>query len=161
MKLSDFNFDLPGGLIATRPVRPRPAARMLVVEAIGEGERLRDLHVRDIVDLLGPGDRLVLNDTRVIPARLAGTRARATGQGTVTARLEATLLEPRPEGRWAALVKPLRKLREGEEIRFSGRLSATVERIADGQAELSFNHSGTDFEAALAEVSGRDAVRGG
>jgi S-adenosylmethionine:tRNA ribosyltransferase-isomerase len=152
MKLSDFDFDLPEGLIATRPVRPRPAARLLVVEAEGEGEALRDLHVRDLPDLLGPGDRLVLNDTRVIPARLAGTRERMTGHGTSVARIEATLLEPRPGGRWAALVKPLRKLKEGESIRFSDRLEARVERIAEGQAELSFDLTGPTFDAALAEA---------
>ena len=68
MKLSDFDFDLPEGLIATRPVRPRTAARLLVVE----GDELHDRHVGDLVELLGPGDRLVLNDTKVIPARLLG-----------------------------------------------------------------------------------------
>src|SRR5690606_26358419 len=113
---------------------------------------LRDLHVRDLPDLLGPGDRLVLNDTRVIPARLAGTRERMTGHGTSVARIEATLLEPRPGGRWAALVQPLRKPEEGESIRFSDRLEARVERIAEGQAELSFDLTGPTFDAALAEA---------
>lgn len=150
MKLSDFDFDLPEGLIATRPVRPRPAARLLVVNAHGAGETLRDLHVRDLPDLLGPGDRLVLNDTKVIPARLSGTRERATGQGPAVAKVEVTLLEPVPGGHWAALVKPLRKLKEGEAIRFSEALAARVERIAEGQAELSFNLSGAAFDAALA-----------
>ena len=148
MNLSDFDFDLPERLIATRPVRPRSAARLLVAE----GDDLRDLRVADLPDLLGPGDRLVLNDTKVIPARLTGTRTRETGQGTVTAKIEVTLLEPRPQARWAALVKPLRKLREGEVIHMSDRLSATVERIAEGQAELSFNLAGADFDAALAEA---------
>ena len=148
MNLSDFDFDLPERLIATRPVRPRSAARLLVAE----GDDLRDLRVADLPDLLGPGDRLVLNDTKVIPARLTGTRTRETGQGTVTAKIEVTLLEPRPQARWAALVKPLRKLREGEVIHMSDRLSATVERIAEGQAELSFNRAGADFDAALAEA---------
>lgn len=148
MNLGDFDFDLPERLIATRPVRPRSAARLLVAE----GDGFRDLHVSDLPDLLGPGDRLVLNDTKVIPARLSGTRTRATGQGEATAKIEVTLLEPRPEGRWAALVKPLRKLREAEVIRFSDRLSATVEGIAEGQAELSFNLAGADFDAALAEA---------
>ncbi len=148
MKLSDFDFDLPEGLIATRPVRPRSAARLLVAE----GDAIRDLHVRDLVELFGPGDRLVLNDTKVIPARLSGTRRRETGQGMAEARIEVTLLEPRPDGRWAALVKPLRKLKEGETIRFSDRLSAAVTRIGEGQAELDFNLGGTDFDEALAEA---------
>ncbi|MCT8328593.1 tRNA preQ1(34) S-adenosylmethionine ribosyltransferase-isomerase QueA [Albidovulum sediminis] len=148
MKLTDFDFDLPEGLIATRPVSPRSAARLLVVE----GDRIADRVVGDLAQILRPGDRLVLNDTRVIPARLSGTRTRATGQGPATARIEATLLEPRPEGRWAALLKPLRKVRAGEDIRFSDRLTARVERIAEGQAELSFNLAGEDFDEALAEA---------
>ncbi|MDW4548118.1 tRNA preQ1(34) S-adenosylmethionine ribosyltransferase-isomerase QueA [Defluviimonas sp. D31] len=148
MKLSDFDFELPDTLIATRPVRPRSAARLCLVE----GDEIRDLHVGDLVDLLGPGDRLVLNDTKVLPARLAGTRARATGQGDAVARIEVTLLEPRPDGTWATLVKPLRKLKEGEHIRFSDRLSAVVARIEEGQAELDFNLSDEEFDAALAEA---------
>ncbi|MCV2864236.1 tRNA preQ1(34) S-adenosylmethionine ribosyltransferase-isomerase QueA [Defluviimonas sp. WL0075] len=148
MKLSDFDFDLPEALIATRPANPRSAARLLVVE----GDRIVDRHVRELVDLLRPGDRLVLNDTRVIPARLSGTRTRETGQGPVSARIEATLLEPRPGGAWAALLKPLRKVKEGEEIRFSDRLTARVASIAEGQADLAFNLEGEDFDAALAEA---------
>lgn len=146
MKLSDFDFDLPERLIATRPARPRTAARLL----LAEGDTIRDLHVRDLVDLLGPGDRLVLNNTRVIPARLPGHRARQTPQGEAVAKIEVTLTEPLPGGGWAALVKPLRKLKEGEEVVFRGGLSARVERIAEGQAELAFNRTGADFDAALA-----------
>lgn len=146
MKLSDFDFDLPEGLIATRPVRPRSAARLL----LAEGDGMRDLHVRDLVDLLGPGDRLVLNNTRVIPARLQGTRRRVTPQGEAVAKIEVTLTEPRAQGGWAALVKPLRKLKEGEEIAFAGGLSARVAEIADGQAALVFNLEGAAFDAALA-----------
>ncbi|MCB2128100.1 MAG: tRNA preQ1(34) S-adenosylmethionine ribosyltransferase-isomerase QueA [Rhodobacteraceae bacterium] len=148
MKLSDFDFDLPEGLIATRPVRPRSAARLLVAE----GDGIRDRHVRDLVDVLGPGDRLILNDTRVIPARLTGARRRQTAQGEAVARIEVTLLEPRPGGTWAALVKPLRKLREDETIDFAAGLQARVARIAEGQAELSFNLTGAGFDAAIAEA---------
>ncbi|MCB2111398.1 MAG: tRNA preQ1(34) S-adenosylmethionine ribosyltransferase-isomerase QueA [Defluviimonas sp.] len=146
MQLSDFDFDLPEALIATRPVRPRSAARLLVAGP----ESLADRHVRDLPALLGPGDRLVLNDTRVIPARLAGRRSRATGQGTATARIEVTLLEPVEDGAWQALVKPLRKLGEGETIAFAGGLSAVVARIAEGRAVLRFNRRGAAFDAALA-----------
>ncbi|MEZ5779343.1 MAG: tRNA preQ1(34) S-adenosylmethionine ribosyltransferase-isomerase QueA [Paracoccaceae bacterium] len=148
MKLSDFDFDLPEGLIATRPARPRSSARLLVAD----WDRIDDRRVSDLPHLLGPGDRLVLNDTKVIPARLLGRRKRITGQGEVVAQVEVTLLEPRPGGDWAALVKPLRKLREGETVGFSDRLSAVVTRIAEGQAEFQFNLSGTDFDAALAEA---------
>ncbi|AOZ69712.1 tRNA preQ1(34) S-adenosylmethionine ribosyltransferase-isomerase QueA [Rhodobacter xanthinilyticus] len=148
MKLDDFDFDLPEGLIATRPARPRTAAKLLVAE----GDTIRDLHVADLVDLFRPGDRLVLNNTKVIPARLSGTRARVTGQGTAVARIEVTLLEPAPGGAWMALAKPLRKLAEGEEIRFSDALSARVEAIAGGQMRIAFNLTGGDFDAALAEA---------
>ncbi|MGB3147308.1 MAG: tRNA preQ1(34) S-adenosylmethionine ribosyltransferase-isomerase QueA [Paracoccaceae bacterium] len=148
MKLSDFDFDLPERLIATRPARPRTAARLL----LAEGGAIADRMVSDLTTILRPGDRLVLNDTKVIPARLSGTRQRDTGQGPATARIEVTLLEPLPAGHWAALAKPLRKLRAGEAIRFSERLVAQVERIAEGQMEVSFNLAGPDFDAALAEA---------
>ncbi|MGD9863564.1 MAG: tRNA preQ1(34) S-adenosylmethionine ribosyltransferase-isomerase QueA [Pseudodonghicola sp.] len=148
MKLSDFDFDLPEGLIATRPAVPRSAARLLVAE----GDHITDAHVRDLPDWLRPGDRLVLNDTRVIPARLSGLRHRSGVQGDTAARIEATLLEPRADGSWAALLKPLKKIRLGEEIVFGAGLSATLERVAEGQGALRFNLTGEDFDAALAEA---------
>lgn len=148
MKLSDFDFDLPDDLIATRPANPRSSARLLVAEGGG----LHDGRVTDLVDWLKPGDRLVLNDTRVIPARLSGQRRRDTAQGPVSARIEATLLEPRADGSWAALLKPLKKIRPGEEIVFSDALSATLEEVVEGQGHLRFNLAGTDFDAALAEA---------
>ncbi|MDR9427661.1 MAG: tRNA preQ1(34) S-adenosylmethionine ribosyltransferase-isomerase QueA [Salibaculum sp.] len=146
MKLSDFDFDLPEDLIATRPARPRTAARLLVAA----GDRIADRQVGDLCAVLRKGDRLVLNDTRVIPARLFGTRNRA---GAV-ANIEVTLLEPRPDGTWAALVKPLRKLKEGEVVVFSPDLSATMAGRAAGQAHLRFNLAGADFDAAL-EAAGQ------
>ncbi|MBY5971010.1 tRNA preQ1(34) S-adenosylmethionine ribosyltransferase-isomerase QueA [Ferrimonas balearica] len=147
MQLSDFDFDLPEELIATRPARPRSSARLLVAE----GDRITDAIVRDLGDYLRPGDRLVLNDTKVIPARLSGTRKRSSDQGETEARIEVTLLEPRAEGTWAALLKPLKKIREGEVIRFTPRLSARLEAKEEGQGILSFEAEG-DFDAALAEA---------
>lgn len=146
MKLSDFDFDLPESLIATRPAQPRSSARMLVAE----GARLTDSVARDLPDFLNPGDRLVLNDTKVIPARLSGERRRASVQGDVAARLEATLLEPRPDGTWRALVKPLKKLKEGEDVIFSDDLIARMLGRDGDAAVLEFNLSGEDFDAALA-----------
>jgi len=143
MKLSDFDFDLPEGLIATRPARPRTAARLL----LAEGDAIRDLHVRDLVDVFRPGDRLVLNNTRVIPARLFGHRRR----GEAEAKVEITLLEPAAEG-WRALAKPLRKLAPGETVVFSERLSATVAEKGEADLRLVFNLRGEDFDAALAEA---------
>ena len=146
MKLSDFDFDLPEELIAVRPATPRSSARLLVAD----GTVIHDRVVTDLTDWLRSGDRLVLNDTRVIPARLSGLRHRMTGQGPVAAKIEATLLEPQAEGTvWSALVKPLKKLKTGEEIIFSDELRATFEEIREGQAYLRFNLGGDDFDAAL------------
>jgi S-adenosylmethionine:tRNA ribosyltransferase-isomerase len=141
MKLSDFDFNLPEGLIATRPARPRTSARLL----LAEGDRISDRQVHDLLDIFRPGDRLVLNNTKVLPARLFGTRSR----GDAVAKVEITLLEPGPEG-WRALAKPLRKVNTGEVIRFSDRLSATVAAKSATDLTLAFDLQGDDFDAALA-----------
>lgn len=145
MKLSDFDFDLPETLIATRPAVPRTSARLLVAE----GDVIHDQRVTDLATWLRAGDRLVLNDTRVIPARLFGVRVRDSSQGRVEAKIEVTLLEPRGDGTWSALIKPLRKLKLGEVVTFSADLSATLEGTQDGQGHLRFNCTGADFDAAL------------
>ena len=143
MKLTDFDFDLPEELIATRPARPRTHARLL----LAEGDSISDRHVYDLTAIFRPGDRLILNNTKVIPARLTGHRTR----GEAVAKVEITLLEPAAIG-WRALAKPLRKLAEGEVIRFSDRLSATVAQKGEADLRLTFNLSGDDFDAALAEA---------
>ena len=144
MRLSDFDYPLPEELIALRPARPRSAARLLVAE----GDAVADRRVADLPAILRPGDLLVLNDTRVIPARLSGVRRR----GTAEARVEATLLEPLPDGRWSALLRPLRKVRDGEVVRFSERLGATVASRGEGRAVLAFDARGAAFDEALAEA---------
>ncbi len=146
MKLSDFDFDLPEQLIATRPARPRSSSRLLVATP----DKLIDAQTIDLPDFLRPGDRLVLNDTKVIPARLTGTRRRDGTEAATKARIEATLLEPRADGTWLALIKPLKKVRDGEVIRFSDALSATLTGRVDGAGLLAFNLTGDDFDAALA-----------
>ncbi len=145
MKLSDFDFDLPEALIATRPVRPRPAAKLL----LAQGDAIADRHVRDLPQILRAGDVLVINTTRVIPARLMGTRTRDTAQGPATAKVEITLTEPLPDGAWRALAKPLRKLAVGERIIFSDALQADV--VAKGSEDLTlrFTLAGPDFDVAL------------
>ena len=141
MKLSDFDFELPEALIATRPARPRSSARLL----LAKGDQISDHHVRDLVEIFQPGDVLVLNNTKVIPARLSGTRRR----GEAVAKVEITLLEATPKG-WRALAKPLRKVLTGEEIVFSDQLSARVLAKTETDLELGFNLTGDDFDVALA-----------
>ena len=145
MKLSDFDFDLPEDLIATRPVRPRPAARLLHVE----GGAMVDRHVSDLPSILRPGDRLVLNNTRVIPARLFGERIRETRDGTGRARVEVTLLAPEAAGKWRVLARPLRKLAPGDRLDFGAGLTATVRGRGEDDAVLGFDLSGPAFDAAL------------
>ena len=148
MKLSDFDFDLPDELIATRPAKPRSSAKLLVAQ----GDRISDAIVTDLVEWLQPGDRLVLNDTKVIPARLFGERHRNGDAGPTSANMEVTLLEPKADGTWQALIKPLRKIREGEEIVFSDDLSAKLVAKVDGHAMLAFNCVGDEFDAAIETV---------
>ena len=148
MRLSDFDFDLPEGLIATRPARPRTAARLLVAQ----GDAMTDATVADLPRFLRAGDLLVLNDARVIPARLTGTRTRETPQGDATAKVEITLLEPTAEGNWRALAKPLRKLRAGETVRFGDTLSAVVDAMSDTDLTLRFDTHGAALDEALARV---------
>ena len=148
MKLSEFDFDLPERLIATRPARPRSSARLLLAQ---DGQ-IADRIVNALPDILQPGDRLILNDTKVIPARLFGLRHRAGEAGETAAKMDVTLLEPRADGAWSALIKPLKKVRDGETIIFSDALSAQVVGRADGQGFLQFNLKGDDFDAALNAV---------
>jgi S-adenosylmethionine:tRNA ribosyltransferase-isomerase len=139
MRLSDFDFDLPEGAIAQHPARPRDAARLLHVD----GGRLTDGVVRDLPGLLAPGDILVSNDTRVIPAQLAARRGGA--------RIGITLDRPLPDGTWQALARNARRLRIGDLLTFDGaELSATVvERREDGSVALRFDREGAAFAAAL------------
>jgi len=148
MKLSDFDFNLPEALIATRPARPRTSAKLLVAQ----NDEITDHHVSDLVSHLRLGDRLVLNDTKVIPARLTGQRHRDGEAGPTSAKIEVTLLQPDTAGNWQALVKPLRKVNDGEIVIFSDALQAVVKGRADGQATLAFNLSGDAFDAAIQQV---------
>jgi S-adenosylmethionine:tRNA ribosyltransferase-isomerase len=113
MRVDAFDFDLPEDRIALRPARPRDSARLLVVGRGGAGD-LEDRIVRDLPDLLAPGDLLVVNDTRVIPARLSGIRAR----GEAVARIEATLHLRESADTWRAFARPAKRLEVGDRIRF-------------------------------------------
>jgi S-adenosylmethionine:tRNA ribosyltransferase-isomerase len=154
MRLSDFDFELPEGRIALRPTQPRDAARLLVVRP---GEGLADLSVRDLPSLLRPGDALVFNDTKVIAARLTGTRER---DGQVAA-VEATLHRRLSPSSWTAFMRPGKRLKLGDRVRFGGRnghacppgtLDATVQAKGEGgELTLSFDRAGRDLDAAIAE----------
>lgn len=129
MRLSDFDFDLPEALIALRPASPRESARLLLVRP---GEALEDLTVGDLPSLLRAGDALVFNDTRVIPARLGGRReARAEGGGDGHAvSVEATLHKRLAPDRWSAFMRPGKRLKVGDRVRFG----ATGDRACEGAA---------------------------
>ncbi len=148
MKLSDFDFKLPQHLIATRPARPRSAARMLVATE----NVITNAHAFDLTDFLRRGDRLILNDTKVIPARLDGTRARISGSTDNTARIEVTLLQHTEQGHWRVLIKPLKKVRVDEVIRFSDMFSAQLMAKKDGAGYLKFNLAEDAFDAELAKT---------
>ena len=142
MDLADFDFDLPPDRIAQHPARPREAARLLVV-----GAGLADHHVRDLPDLLAPGDILVSNDTRVIPARLSARRG--------AARVGITLDRPLADGSWHALARNARRLRVGDVLAFEGAPALTAivaARAGDGGVRLCFSLTGAAFDAALRQA---------
>jgi len=148
MKLSDFDFNLPEALIATRPARPRQAARLLYAS---DGA-LQDLLVSSLPGLLRAGDRLVLNNTRVIPARLSGVRHRQGDAGISQARIDLTLLAVTTAGDWRALAKPAKRLKIGETIEFGADLHAEVLTKDGGEVGLRFNLEGGAFDRALEAV---------
>ena len=139
MRLSSFDFDLPSGNIAHAPARPRDAARLLVV-----GDPLQDRIVRDLPTLLRPGDVLVANSTRVIPAQLAARRGEA--------RIGLTLDQPGADGTWHALARNARRLHPGDQLAFDGAddlKAEIVQRDPDGGVTLRFNQADDAFGDAL------------
>jgi S-adenosylmethionine:tRNA ribosyltransferase-isomerase len=153
MRTDLFDFHLPPERIALRPASPRDSARLLIVRPDGAYE---DRLVRDLPDLLRAGDVLVVNDTRVIPARLAGRRI---GRGP-EARLQAMLTKRLDGSRWRALVRPAKRLQAGDVVRFGdegrvcflGQLDATVEeKHGDGEITLGFAFHGPVLDQAIEE----------
>ena len=154
MRVDLFDFELPEDRIALRPVSPRDSAKLLVVKP---GEAFADRVASDLPRLLEPGDALVFNDTRVIPAQLEGTRER---DGAI-ARIGATLHMRTAPDRWKAFVRGAKKLRDGDRVRFGetgeacylGVLDATVTgKGEEGEVELAFDLSGPALDEALAAV---------
>ena len=164
MKTADFDFDLPDDHIALRPAEPRDSARLLVVRPDG----LEDRIIRDLPDFLRPGDALVFNDTRVIPARLSGVRERPNPvvggpEGdTLTVEVEATLHHRDAPDVWSAFMKPGKRIKAGDRIRFGavsdgacylGRLDATVaDKGEDGLVTLKFDLTGPALDDAIRDV---------
>jgi S-adenosylmethionine:tRNA ribosyltransferase-isomerase len=158
MRVDLFDFDLPEDRIALRPASPRDAARLLVVRP-GAEPRLEDRLVRDLPDLLRPGDALVFNDTRVIPARLFGVRVR----GDTAARVEVMLHKREAADIWCAFARPAKKLAVGDRIRFGEasestacelvRLDAEVAAKGDaGEVTLRFSFAGGYLDEAIARL---------
>jgi len=164
MLTSDFDFDLPDDCIALRPAEPRDSARFLVVK---DGT-LDDRIIRDLPDFLQPGDALVFNDTRVIPARLSGVRHRPNPvvggpEGEIlTVEVEATLHHRDAPDVWSAFMKPGKRIKPGDRIRFGrsgdatcemGKLDATVEaKDEDGLITLRFDLAGPALDDAIRDV---------
>lgn len=138
MRVDDFDFELPPALIAQRPVEPRDAARLLRVTADG----LADRSVRELPSLLGAGDLLVFNDTRVVPARLAGRRGEVA--------VSVTLHQAVAADSWRVFAKPGKRLRPGDTVRFTEDFSAeVVEKRPEGDVVLRFDRGGAELFAAL------------
>src|SRR5450755_1691868 len=154
MRTDLFDFELPAASIALRPANPRDCAAMLVVQSDAV---LRDRIVAELPQWLKPGDQLVVNDTRVISAQLSGRRI---GRDTEP-KIEATLIKRLDGSRWQALVKPARKLSQGDVVRFGnegrvcllGHLDAEVEhKGSDGEITLSFSFHGPALDQAIADL---------
>jgi S-adenosylmethionine:tRNA ribosyltransferase-isomerase len=142
MRVDLFDFELPAELIALRPAKPRDSARLLALE----GQRMSDRTVLDLPGLLQPGDVLVFNDTRVIPAQLEGRRGEAS--------IGATLHKREGPREWRAFVRNAKRVRDGDVIEFGGGVSASaVERDEDGAILLHFR--GQEPVEALLERAGR------
>jgi S-adenosylmethionine:tRNA ribosyltransferase-isomerase len=157
MKVDLFDFELPPELVALRPVSPRDSARQLIVRPDGDPELVDDI-VANMADHLRPGDVLVFNDTRVIPARLFGRRV---GRGNTEPAIEVTLHMRDGEAGWKAFAKPGRKLNLGDTISFAASagtsegitLNATVEAKGEGgEISLGFDKAGGFLDEAIARL---------
>ena len=157
MKVAEFDFDLADELIALHPASPRDASRLLVVRKAGA---LEDRHARHLAELLAPGDALVLNDTRVIPAALTGVRIRDGAPGAGIAFNLNRRLAP---DRWQVFARPAKRLRAGDTVRFDyagegavcglSGLDARVESDPKGgEVILRFEFAGPDLDQGLAAI---------
>lgn len=149
MKTADFDFELPDSHIALRPAEPRDSARLLVVK---DGT-LEDRIVRDLPDFLRPGDALVFNDTRVIPARLSGVRERTGAEGEIlTVAVEATLHHRDAPDVWSAFMKPGKRLKAGDRVTFESLTATVTAKSDDGLVTLKFDLAGPALDDAIRAV---------
>jgi S-adenosylmethionine:tRNA ribosyltransferase-isomerase len=147
MRVDQFDFDLPEDLIALRPASPRDSARLLVV---GTNGSLQHCHIRDLPELLAPRDCMVLNDTKVILARLHGVREARSG-ADAGAKVEVLLHRRLDRDRFLALARPMRRFRVGDRLRLGHSLVATVDGITEHDGvELRFAVAGEALDAAIA-----------
>ncbi|MFT3808534.1 MAG: tRNA preQ1(34) S-adenosylmethionine ribosyltransferase-isomerase QueA [Micropepsaceae bacterium] len=154
MRVSDFDFHLPDDLIALRPASPRDSARLLVIRP---GQPFEDRTVRDLPDLLGAADTLILNDTRVVPAAFSGVRApRASSplerpQPLFGPKVGINLHKRVGPNAWLAFVKGAKKIETGDRLTLNGALACLVaEKRGDGEALLAFELEGAGLDAAIA-----------
>ncbi len=156
MRTDLFDFDLPADRVALRPASPRDSARLLVVKPGGEPE-LEDRNLSDLPDFLRPGDVLVVNDSRVIAARLKGRRI---GRGETEPAIEATLHKRLDGSHWRAFILGAKKVAVGDTLRFGeegkvcflGQLDAEVsQKDEGGEVTLSFSFHGPVLDQAIAE----------
>lgn len=140
MNINDFDFNLPESLIAQTPLEQRSNSRLLVLDK--KTKTMQDKHFYDIIDEMNAGDALVLNNTRVLPARLYGERPKTHGH------IELLLLKDLGGNRWETLAKPAKKMKVGEQVSFGdGRLTATVvEELEHGGRIVEFSYEGIFLE---------------
>ncbi|MBS0234551.1 MAG: tRNA preQ1(34) S-adenosylmethionine ribosyltransferase-isomerase QueA [Proteobacteria bacterium] len=162
MRTDLFDFELPDSAIALYPAEPRDSARLLVVHPVKGGcarddADLEDKSVRDLPSLLGPGDALVFNDTKVIPAALSGVRMR----GDTRAKVDFNLTKRVNDNTWRAFARPAKRLEAGDRVHFGhseetcmlGALDATVSAKGEaGEVELAFDLSGASLDEAIAAI---------
>ena len=144
LSTADFYYDLPEDQIAQTPVEPRDHSRLLVVKRDGG---LEHKHFYDIIDYLKPNDTLVINDSRVIPARIYGEKVR-TGEDFVSApsKIETLLLKQKTQNRWEVLLRPAKKVKIGGKIRYGDILEATViEVVEDGNRIVEFSYDESKY----------------
>lgn len=145
MTVNDFDYNLPECLIAQTPLEKRDHSRLLVLNK--RNGSIKHRHFYDILDLLDEGDLLVVNDSKVIPARIFGTRAETGGV------VEVLLLKALEENVWEVLVKPGKKARPGQVIEFNGEMTGTVlDILEDGKRKIRFSHQSSSIYEVLDRI---------